>query len=222
MLFLCGQMFSVLLKPRSRIARSYGSFGHIRGSVVKNPLALQETQVWSLGREDALEEGMAAHSSILAWRIPWTEEPGGLQSIRSQRVGHDWSDWAHMHTHGSFMSKFEELLNCFPQWLYHFTITPAMFYFLHSLVNTCYFLSYFSHICGDKMASYCGFDIHFPDSKWWASFHVPAGHLNICFGEMTIHILSPWYKIGFCRETEPVGCTYRDLLWAIVSWSYGG
>ena len=51
-------------------------------------------QVWSLGREDPLEEGMVTHSSILAWRIPWTEEPGGLQSIGSQRVGHDWSNLA--------------------------------------------------------------------------------------------------------------------------------
>ena len=49
----------------------------------------QETQVWSLGLEDPLEEVMATHSSILAWRIPWTEEPGGQQSIGSQRVGHD-------------------------------------------------------------------------------------------------------------------------------------
>ena len=48
---------------------------------VKNPPAMQETQVQSLGWEDPLEEGMATHSSILAWRIPWTEEPGGLQSI---------------------------------------------------------------------------------------------------------------------------------------------
>ena len=46
-------------------------------------------QVPSLGREDPLEEGMATHSGILAWRIPWSEEPGRLQSIRSQRVGHD-------------------------------------------------------------------------------------------------------------------------------------
>ena len=45
---------------------------------VKNPLAMQESQVWSLGREDPLKKGMATHSSILAWRIPWTEEPGGL------------------------------------------------------------------------------------------------------------------------------------------------
>ena len=50
---------------------------------------MQETQVQSLGQEDPLEEGMAAHSSILAWRIPWTEEPGGLQSRGSQGVGHD-------------------------------------------------------------------------------------------------------------------------------------
>ena len=46
-------------------------------------------QAQSLGREDPLEEGMAIYSSILAWRIPWTEEPGGLQSMGSQRVGHD-------------------------------------------------------------------------------------------------------------------------------------
>ena len=49
----------------------------------------QEMQVRSLGQEDPLEEGMATHSSILAWRIPWTEEPDGLQSVGSQRVGHD-------------------------------------------------------------------------------------------------------------------------------------
>ena len=58
----------------------------------------EEMQVPSLGQEDPLEEGMATHSSILAWRIPRTEEPGGLPSVRSQRVEHDWSDLAHTHT----------------------------------------------------------------------------------------------------------------------------
>ena len=57
--------------------------------MVNNLPAMQETWVQSLGWEDALEEGMATHSSVLAWRIPWTEEPGGLQSTGSQRVGHD-------------------------------------------------------------------------------------------------------------------------------------
>ena len=56
--------------------------------LVKNPPAVQETPVPFLGREDPLEEGKATHSSILAWRIPWTEEPGGLQSTGSQRVRH--------------------------------------------------------------------------------------------------------------------------------------
>ena len=60
--------------------------------VVKNPPAMQETQVRSLGWEDPREERMATHSSILDWRIPWTEAPGGLQSTGSQRAGHDWSD----------------------------------------------------------------------------------------------------------------------------------
>ena len=56
---------------------------------VKKLPAIQVMQVRSLGREDPLEEDMATHSSILAWKMPWREEPRGLQSIRSQRVGHD-------------------------------------------------------------------------------------------------------------------------------------
>ena len=66
--------------------------GFPSGSAVKNlPVMqdLQETQVQSLGQEDPVEEGMATHSSVLAWRIPWTEEPSGLQSMGSHRVGHD-------------------------------------------------------------------------------------------------------------------------------------
>ena len=56
---------------------------------VKNFHAMQETQVQSLGQEDLLEKGKATHSSMPAWRIPWTEEPGGLQSLGSQRVRQD-------------------------------------------------------------------------------------------------------------------------------------
>ena len=56
---------------------------------VKNPLAMQETRVQSLGREDPPEKDMATHSSTLTWEIPWTEESGGLQSMGSQRVRHD-------------------------------------------------------------------------------------------------------------------------------------
>ena len=57
--------------------------------MVKNPPALQETQGQSLGWEDPLEKGMATHSSILAWEIPWTNDPGRLQSMGLQRVGYD-------------------------------------------------------------------------------------------------------------------------------------
>ena len=57
--------------------------------MIKNPPAMQETWVQSLGQDDPLEEEMATHSSILAWRIPWTEEPGRLQSLGSQRIGHN-------------------------------------------------------------------------------------------------------------------------------------
>ena len=58
--------------------------------MIKNLPAMQGTWVWSLSWEDPLEKGMATHSSILACRIPWIEEPGGIQSMASQRVRHDW------------------------------------------------------------------------------------------------------------------------------------
>ena len=67
--------------------------------MVKNLPAVWETRIQPLNQEDALERGMATHSSILAWRIPWTEEPGGLQSVESQRVRHDRATNTHTHTH---------------------------------------------------------------------------------------------------------------------------
>ena len=62
--------------------------------IVKNLPAIVETQVQSLGQEDPMEKGMATHSGILAWETPWTEKPGGLHSVGSQRVGHDWATFA--------------------------------------------------------------------------------------------------------------------------------
>ena len=63
---------------------------------VKNLPTMWRTQVWFLGQEDPLEKGLATLSSILAWRIPWTEEPGGLQSTGSQRVRYDWATNTHI------------------------------------------------------------------------------------------------------------------------------
>ena len=66
------------------------TWASLMAQMVKNQPAMQETQIWSL------EKGMATHSSTLAWRIPWTKEPGGLQSMGSQRIGHYWAvntDW---------------------------------------------------------------------------------------------------------------------------------
>ena len=74
--------------------------------MVKNLPAMRETWVRSLGWEDPLEEGMATHFSILAWRIPWSDEPGRLQSIGSQRVGHDLVTFTSLH--------FTSHIKCFP------------------------------------------------------------------------------------------------------------
>ena len=72
----------------------YFTYGNVHGASLlaqrlKRLPAMRETQIQSLGREDPLEKEMVPHSSILAWRIPWTEKPGGLQSTGSQKVGHN-------------------------------------------------------------------------------------------------------------------------------------
>ena len=64
-------------------------WGFLSGLLVKNPPAMQTMWVQSLTQEKPLQKGMVTHSSILAWRLPWTEEAGGLRSMGSQRVGHD-------------------------------------------------------------------------------------------------------------------------------------
>ena len=78
-----------LRAPRTQNHEKQISFDPFEAQMVKNLAAMQETQVPSLRGEDTLEKGMATDSSILAWRIPRTEEPGRLQSMGSQRVGHD-------------------------------------------------------------------------------------------------------------------------------------
>ena len=67
------------------------SWASLMARTEKNPPAMREIWVWSPGWEDSVEEGMATHSSILAWRIPWTEEPGRQQFMESQKVRHDWA-----------------------------------------------------------------------------------------------------------------------------------
>ena len=74
---------------KTRLVVTYGERSSLVAQMVKRLPTMQETWVQSLGWEDLLEKEMAPHSSILAWKIPWTEEPGRLQSMGSQRVGHD-------------------------------------------------------------------------------------------------------------------------------------
>ena len=78
-------------------AESGGASCFLVAQMAKNLPAKQETQVQSLGLEDPLEKVLATQSSILVWRIPWTEEPGRLQSMRSQRIGHDWVTNIHLY-----------------------------------------------------------------------------------------------------------------------------
>ena len=77
------------IKRMKKQKKKRGGVGFPVSSVVKNPPEMQEMCVQSLGQEDPLEKAMSTHSSILAWRIPWTEKPAGLQSMGLQRVRHD-------------------------------------------------------------------------------------------------------------------------------------
>ena len=98
--------------------------------MVKNLPAVRENWVLSLGGEDPLEKGMATHSSILAWRIPWTEELGGLQTIGSQRVGRDWATNTHTH------------YNCVYLYIYLFVIknsepTKDIYIYIYVYIHAC-------------------------------------------------------------------------------------
>ena len=94
----------------------------------------------SLGREDPLEEEMATHFSILAWRIPWTEEPGRYQSMRSQRVGHDWNNLAHMQEVRKSVHLLQEILKFFQNiW---FLELPRVIFFTKTYVTDVYLFPY--------------------------------------------------------------------------------
>ena len=104
-LIQCKRIISAFWGPTSPSAKWWFSnqctsyWASLVAQTVKNLPAMQETQVRSLGQEDPLVKGEVTHPSVLAWRIPWTEEPGGLQSMGLPRVGHDWATNTHTHTH---------------------------------------------------------------------------------------------------------------------------
>ena len=93
--------------------------------MVKSPPVMWETWVQSLNWEDPLEEGMATHSSILAWRIPWTGKAGVLQSMGWQRVGYNWVT-KHTHSWQFNFQFFKESPRCSPSWLYQFASPPTV------------------------------------------------------------------------------------------------
>ena len=89
-LLLC-MLFFFLIHHKNIRKATFSIWASLVAQMVKNLPSMQETRVWSLGQEDQLEMGIATHFSTLAWRIPWTEEPGGLQSVGLQRARHDWA-----------------------------------------------------------------------------------------------------------------------------------
>ena len=118
--------------------------------MVKSLPAMQETQVQSLDQEDPLEKEMASHSSILAWRIHWTEEPGRLQSMVSQRVRNDWANFSSLFVSSIQCRDSVFFIDYAPLkasiiWLYSLlcNISLVLIYFMH---NSLYHLILYSHL----------------------------------------------------------------------------
>ena len=120
--------------------------------------AMQEIQVWSLGQEDLLEKEMATHSGTLAWNISWTEKPGRLQSMGSQRVRHDWP------TSLSLLSFQSDCTIYIP------TSKVWGFQSLHISINNCNQLSLLQQHCKYKVQSLCDYNFYFPNDKMFSIF----------------------------------------------------
>ena len=115
-----GKVMSLLFNMLSRLLRT-----SLVAQMVKRLSIMQETWVQSLGWEDLLEKAMAPHSSILAWKIPWTEEPGRLQSLGLQRVGHSWATSPFTRLLITFLPRSKHLLNVLLS-SKHFTLRPSV------------------------------------------------------------------------------------------------
>ena len=140
---------------------------------------MQETRVWSLGQEDSLEQEMASHSRIPSWKIPWTEEPHGLQSMGSQRIGYDQAT-EHMWTHCTCpMSK--ELISIYDfshpllpsEFCLHLPEAPSLEFFQWGSVNDNISLSFSEHFLILSSLFVMNTGSHHPDSssevKDWAA-----------------------------------------------------
>ena len=160
------------------------------------------TWFWSLGQEDPLEKGKATHSSILAWRIPWTEESGALQSMGSQRIRHSWSDRACTHT--QFL-----LLNSIS------AVAVSVTCFLKLMIQFCFWLSWvftaahsLSLVNGDCSCLWCwGF------LWWWLLLFQSVG--SRCSASVAAaHRLSCSVACGIFLDRYPtcVPCVGRQIL----------
>ena len=156
--------------------------------MVKNLPATWETQVWSLGWEDPLEKSMVTHSSILAWRIPRTEEPGRLQSMGVQRVRHNWTTFTFIIS---------------PNWCFHYSIWFTNPNSLPTFQNA-------TECIQGKRKKYYTL-VHFVSkTELPISEEVYDLHFQTCWGNFPIMNLSSYQRPVTIQKAEHLSCNLRD------------
>ena len=174
--------------------------------MVKNLLAVQETQVWSLSQEDPLEKGMTTHSSILSWRIPWTEEPGGLQSTGSQRIRQDWMT----------LTSTSSVISIIHQFNIQFIKISLSLLWVASLAKQLVDHSCWMH---QERALSCGrqsiWEFLIENNPMW--FHVVFGFLLLLFWEWTVEgaslVLQGLNPLGI-NDTLVVSIKPKNAIWS--------